>query len=250
MRHELVAIRARAAARDQFAAHHRHRQGQGPDRLVRDQGRASARRRHHHRPLRRRGARRHPLRDAAARALRRHRHLPGLVRASTTRARRSTALREALIKAQEFLRMTDDPSKVRRAPKASAAQRPPRYRPRRRLRRLRMPASLRRCRTDELARLTDDIDRGAQDRLRSGNPVRHLRARPRSTRSISPTTGGEGRHDAHHAELSFCAGAADHGGERGCERARRRRGQGQIVWDPPWDPSRMSDEARAVLNMW
>jgi FeS assembly SUF system protein len=24
----------------------------------------------------------------------------------------------------------------------------------------------------------------------------------------------------------------------------------QIVWDPPWDPSRMSDEARAVLNMW
>jgi FeS assembly SUF system protein len=24
----------------------------------------------------------------------------------------------------------------------------------------------------------------------------------------------------------------------------------EIVWDPPWDPSRMSDEARAVLNMW
>jgi FeS assembly SUF system protein len=23
-----------------------------------------------------------------------------------------------------------------------------------------------------------------------------------------------------------------------------------IVWDPPWDPSRMSDEARTVLNMW
>jgi FeS assembly SUF system protein len=23
-----------------------------------------------------------------------------------------------------------------------------------------------------------------------------------------------------------------------------------IVWSPPWDPSRMSDEARAVLNMW
>jgi FeS assembly SUF system protein len=23
-----------------------------------------------------------------------------------------------------------------------------------------------------------------------------------------------------------------------------------IVWDPPWDQSRMSDEARAVLNMW
>ena len=23
-----------------------------------------------------------------------------------------------------------------------------------------------------------------------------------------------------------------------------------VVWDPPWDQSRMSDEARAVLNMW
>jgi len=23
-----------------------------------------------------------------------------------------------------------------------------------------------------------------------------------------------------------------------------------LIWDPPWDPSRMSDEARLVLNMW
>jgi metal-sulfur cluster biosynthetic enzyme len=23
-----------------------------------------------------------------------------------------------------------------------------------------------------------------------------------------------------------------------------------IVWEPAWDPSRMSDEARTVLNMW
>ena len=23
-----------------------------------------------------------------------------------------------------------------------------------------------------------------------------------------------------------------------------------LVWDPPWEPSRMSDEARLVLNMW
>src|SRR6266852_6070201 len=23
-----------------------------------------------------------------------------------------------------------------------------------------------------------------------------------------------------------------------------------LVWDPPWDPSRMSDEARVALNMW
>ncbi|MBN9047929.1 MAG: SUF system Fe-S cluster assembly protein [Rhizobiales bacterium] len=24
----------------------------------------------------------------------------------------------------------------------------------------------------------------------------------------------------------------------------------KVVWDPPWDPSRMSDEARDMLNMW
>jgi FeS assembly SUF system protein len=24
----------------------------------------------------------------------------------------------------------------------------------------------------------------------------------------------------------------------------------KVVWDPPWDPSRMSDTARDVLNMW
>jgi FeS assembly SUF system protein len=23
-----------------------------------------------------------------------------------------------------------------------------------------------------------------------------------------------------------------------------------VIWDPPWEPSRMSDEARLVLNMW
>jgi FeS assembly SUF system protein len=29
-----------------------------------------------------------------------------------------------------------------------------------------------------------------------------------------------------------------------------REAKVNIVWDPPWDPSRMSDEARMVLNMW
>ena len=29
-----------------------------------------------------------------------------------------------------------------------------------------------------------------------------------------------------------------------------REAKVNIVWEPPWDPSRMSDEARAVLNMW
>jgi len=29
-----------------------------------------------------------------------------------------------------------------------------------------------------------------------------------------------------------------------------REAKVNIVWEPPWDPSRMSEEARAVLNMW
>jgi FeS assembly SUF system protein len=29
-----------------------------------------------------------------------------------------------------------------------------------------------------------------------------------------------------------------------------REAKVNIVWDPPWDPSRMSDEARTTLNMW
>jgi FeS assembly SUF system protein len=29
-----------------------------------------------------------------------------------------------------------------------------------------------------------------------------------------------------------------------------REAKVNIVWDPPWDPSRMTDEARTVLNMW
>ena len=29
-----------------------------------------------------------------------------------------------------------------------------------------------------------------------------------------------------------------------------REAKVSVVWDPPWDPSRMSDEARTVLNMW
>jgi FeS assembly SUF system protein len=29
-----------------------------------------------------------------------------------------------------------------------------------------------------------------------------------------------------------------------------REAKVEVVWEPPWDPSRMSDEARVVLNMW
>ena len=47
------------------------------------------------------------------------------------------------------------------------------------------------------------------------------------------------------------AGTADHGGKCGVQRGRAsRKPRSTVVWDPPWDPSRMSDEARLVLNMW
>ena len=59
------ALCPRPLAGDQLAAHLRHRQGQGADRLFRNEGRASARRGDDHRSLGRRGARRHALRDAA-----------------------------------------------------------------------------------------------------------------------------------------------------------------------------------------
>ena len=29
-----------------------------------------------------------------------------------------------------------------------------------------------------------------------------------------------------------------------------REAKVNVVWDPPWDPSRMTDEARLTLNMW
>ena len=54
--------------------------GKGPDRLIRDEGRASPRCRHRDRPRRRCGARRHALRHAAAGALRINRHLPRFFR--------------------------------------------------------------------------------------------------------------------------------------------------------------------------
>ena len=95
------AMRTSGCARSTRCASSAPRKDKGADRLVRDEGRASARCRDHHRPLRRRGARRHPLRDAAARALRRHGDLPGLVRALQY-PRRGRRLAQALIKAQDF----------------------------------------------------------------------------------------------------------------------------------------------------
>ena len=99
-----------------------------------------------------------------------------------------------------LVRMTDD-TKDDRRPRSAAADR------RRDIGR-RLPP-------EELARMTDDIVARAEDRLRPGNPGRHLRARPDLQGRHRGRPRGRRRHDADHAELPVGAGAADHGRERG-----------------------------------
>ena len=57
--------------------------------------------------------------------------------------------------------------------------------------------------------------------------------------------------------IVFGAGAVDNLGREAAKLGRRvflvpgvSGAKANIVWDPPWDQSRMSDEARLVLNMW
>ena len=142
---------------DQFVAHHRQGQGQGADRLLRDEGGASARRRHHHRPLGRCRARRHALHHAAARPLRRHRHLPRLIRHVQYQGR-SRHLGRIPDQGAGILRMTDETPMTEKA----AGER--------RHQRILGAAAGRTCPADRRNH------RRAQDRLRSGNPRRHLRA--------------------------------------------------------------------------
>ncbi len=102
----------------------------------------------------------------------------------------------------------------------------------------------------ELARLTDEIIAALKTVYDPEIPSDIYELGLIYKIDIADDRDGGGRHDAHHAELPLGAGAADHGGERRGERARRRPGQGQYRVGSAWDPSRMSDEARAVLNMW
>ena len=59
------------------------------------------------------------------------------------------------------------------------------------------------------------------------------------------------RHDADRAGLPGRRRNAGLGRERRERRARRfGRATVKMVFDPPWDQSRMSDEARVALDMW
>ena len=129
-------------ARDQLAAHLRHHQGQGADRLVRDEGRPSPRRGDHHRSLRRRDPRRHPLRDAAIDAVRAPGELPRVV-CHVQHPRGGGHARAGADQSSGILRMTDET----KPPAAATTLSPPRKTSRRspatasRRRRPRLPGS-------------------------------------------------------------------------------------------------------------
>src|SRR5262249_38180699 len=90
-------------------------EGQGRDRVVRDEGRASARCGDRDRPRRRCGARGHALRDAAARAVWPDSHLPRLVR-HVQYPRGGRCPRKCLDQSAECVCMSEDTKTV--APEA------------------------------------------------------------------------------------------------------------------------------------
>ena len=141
----------------------------GADRLVRDEGRASARRGDDHRPLGRGGARRHPLRHAASGALRRDGELPRLV-CHVQYARRGRLPGAGADQGAGDFRMIDEPK-----PSTSAARRawraPPAAGRATRIEPSAIPA-------DEMARLTDEIVGALKTVYDPEIPGRHLRARP------------------------------------------------------------------------
>ena len=235
----LLAYAQERLARDQFAAHLRVRQGQGADRVVRDQGRTPARCRHHHRPFRHCGARRHPLRDAAVGPFRGERHLPGLVR-PLQHARRGGRTCAGLDQGAGFLCMTDDANPVPETtvtPLAETAPAPGAA----------TPSALP---EDELARLTDGIIAALKtvydpeipsDIYELGLIYKIDIADDRAV-AIEMTLTTPNCPSAQELPTMVENAAASVPGVGEVKV--------NIVWDPPWDPSRMSDEARAILNMW
>ena len=98
-------------------------------------------------------------------------------------------------------------------------------------------------------RVAGSGDRGAEVDLRPGNPGRHLRAWP-DLRRCDQRGWRRGRHhDADHAALSGRGIHARRGRASGPFRPGIRDAEVKLVWDPPWDPSKMSDEARLELGM-
>ena len=113
--------------------------------------------------------------------------------------------------------MTDDETRLpRRLPR-----RRPRLRPRP------APAAPSALPEDEFARLTDEIIAALKTVYDPEIPSDIYELGLIYKIDIADDRARGDRDDAHHAQLSLGAGTADHGGKRGGERPRRRRGQGQ-----------------------
>src|SRR5262249_51425748 len=235
---------AGAAARDQFAADFWHRQAEGADSVVRDEGRAPARRGDHHRPLRRRGTRRNPLREAVAGALWRDGHLPRLVW-PLQHARGGGCPCAGVDQGAGFLRMSDDADKLSPAPATSSADAP--LAPEAEKPTAEKPSLLP---EGELARLTDDViaalktvyDPEIPSDIYELGLIYKIDIGDDRAVTIEMTLTTPNCPSAQELPTMVENAVASVPGV-GAVKV-------DIVWDPPWDPSRMSDEARAVLNIW
>src|SRR5262249_32036437 len=207
----------------------------GPDSLIRNERRSSARCRNDYRSRRCGSAGRHPLRDAATCALWPDGHMSRVICHVQYERGGGRAFRLARQSAGIF-RMTED----------SLANAPATEKPPENAAVVGSPA----LPQDELNKLTDDIVAALKtvydpeipaDIYELGLIYKIDIGDDRGVKIDIPRT------------WQNCPGAQDFPSrvENAVSRFRGVKGtKVAVVWAPPWDPSRMSDEARLVLNMW
>ena len=103
---------------------------------------------------------------------------------------------------------------------------------------------------EELARLTDDIVAALKTVYDPEIPADIYELGLIYKVDIEDDRAVDDRHDADHAELPVGAEMPIMVENAVASVAGVGPVKVNMVWDPPWDPSRMSDEARVVLNMW
>jgi len=104
---------------------------------------------------------------------------------------------------------------------------------------------------DEVARLTDQIVSALKTVYDPEIPADIYELGPDLQDRHRRRSHGDGRHDLDDAQLPVrCRNCRSWPRTRSPASRASGRSTVNIVWDPPWEPSRMSDEARVVLNMW
>ena len=228
----------------------RHGQGQGRDRLLQHRRPAPARHLDHHRPFRRGGAGRPSLRAAADGAARRDGDLPRVVRHVQHQGRGGCpgrgphqGARVLRVTRTTDGRQTMSTMLMHHRTRAAPPRRPPKP--------SRLAARRGRSTPDGGAGAAHRRHRrGAQDRLRPGNSGRHLRAGPDLQDRRGRRAQRRRRHDADRARAARSPARCRSGWRT---RSASVAGVGQVTvkltFDPPWDQSRMSDEAKLLLGM-